>query len=62
MLNRNIVLNTYTTQLLRAPARKTGGPDSNPGPGENFILIRVTNFSLLSKYLSNRARLIVTTV
>ena len=25
-------------QLVRAPARRAGDPDSNPGPGENFSL------------------------
>ena len=31
-------MNRQVAQLVREPARKTGDPGSNPGPGENFSL------------------------
>jgi hypothetical protein len=36
-------------QLVRAAARKAGGPDLNPGPGKNFSL-KLTSQDLLEGY------------
>ena len=33
----------WVAQLIRAPARKSGDPGSNPDPGEKFLSLKLTS-------------------